>query len=138
WRGPGPSAARRLESAALSRIGGACSGALAAYDDPPMTTAVVAISNQKGGVGKSTTAVNLAAALAGLGRRILVVDMDPQGNATSGLGIDRTALDHTIYDVLLKDVDLADAVEPTSTSGVFVGPATIELAAAEIELVSTM
>jgi chromosome partitioning protein len=97
---------------------------------------IVALANQKGGVGKSTTAINLAAGLA-LGRaRVLLVDLDPQGNATSGVGIDRSAIAHSIYDVLLKDIALEDAVEPTSVRDLFIVPATIDLAGAEIELVS--
>lgn len=96
---------------------------------------VVALANQKGGVGKSTTAINLAAALAMQGQRALIVDLDPQGNATSGLGIDRSAISASIYDVLLKDVAVEDAIEPTSVKSLFVLPATIDLAGAEIELV---
>ncbi|HJQ95679.1 MAG TPA: AAA family ATPase, partial [Acidimicrobiia bacterium] len=77
---------------------------LGAEPQTPGTATVVALANQKGGVGKSTTAINLAAALAMQGQRSLIVDLDPQGNATSGLGIDRSAIDASIYDVLLKDV----------------------------------
>lgn len=97
---------------------------------------VVALANQKGGVGKSTTAINLAASLAFQNQRVLLIDLDPQGNATSGLGIDRGSIDLSIYDVLLKESPLEDAIEPTSVLNLFVVPATIDLAGAEIELVS--
>ncbi|MDQ6728493.1 MAG: AAA family ATPase [Actinomycetota bacterium] len=96
---------------------------------------IMAIANQKGGVGKTTTAVNLGAALAELGYRVLVVDLDPQGNATTGLGINARNLQSSIYDVLLNDVSLEDCIEPTAVRNLFVAPATIDLAGAEIELV---
>jgi chromosome partitioning protein len=96
---------------------------------------VLAIANQKGGVGKTTTAVNLGAALAELDYRVLVVDLDPQGNATTGLGVNARNLDSSIYDVILHEVPIEDCVEPTSLRNLFVVPATIDLAGAEIELV---
>jgi chromosome partitioning protein len=96
---------------------------------------ILAIANQKGGVGKTTTAVNLGAALAELGYRVLVIDLDPQGNATTGLGINARNLDTSIYDILLHDVPIEDCIEPTSLRNLFVVPATIDLAGAEIELV---
>jgi chromosome partitioning protein len=96
---------------------------------------ILAIANQKGGVGKTTTTVNLGASLAVLGYRVLVVDLDPQGNATTGLGINSRNLEHSIYDVILHDVPLDDCVEPTSLRNLYVAPATIDLAGAEIELV---
>jgi chromosome partitioning protein len=95
----------------------------------------LAIANQKGGVGKTTTAVNLGAALAELGYRVLVVDLDPQGNATTGLGVNSRNLDSSVYDVMLHDVPIEDVIEPTSLRNLFVVPATIDLAGAEIELV---
>jgi chromosome partitioning protein len=96
---------------------------------------LLAIANQKGGVGKTTTAVNLGAALAELGYRVLVTDLDPQGNATTGLGINARNLDASIYDVLLHDTPIEDVIEPTTLRNLFVVPATIDLAGAEIELV---
>ena len=96
---------------------------------------VIAIANQKGGVGKTTTAVNLGAALAEVGYRTLVVDLDPQGNASTGLGINPRDVSASVYDVLMHDTPAVDAVEPTSLKNLFVIPATIDLAGAEIELV---
>src|ERR1700677_1944376 len=96
---------------------------------------VLAIANQKGGVGKTTTAVNLGASLAELGYRVLVIDLDPQGNATTGLGINARNLDSSIYDVILHDLPIEDCIEPTNLRNLFLVPATIDLAGAEIELV---
>ena len=97
---------------------------------------VVAIANQKGGVGKSTTAINLGAGLALQGERILIIDLDPQGNTSSGLGIDRSTIEMSTYDILVDGAPIPDVLEPTSVKGLHVVPATIELAGAEIELVS--
>ncbi len=96
---------------------------------------VIAVANQKGGVGKTTTSVNLGAALAEIGFRVLVIDLDPQGNATTGLGIDARHFEQSMYDVLMRDISLEDCVEPTTMKNLFVAPATIALAGAEIELV---
>ena len=99
---------------------------------------IVAIANQKGGVGKSTTAINLGAYLALEGKRILLVDLDPQGNATSGLGIERNRIDACIYNALIKDVTMPEIILPTGVENLSVAPSTIQLAGAEIELVSVM
>ncbi len=99
---------------------------------------ILAVVNQKGGVGKSTTAVNVAAALGDLGQRVLLVDLDPQGNATSGFGLNKNQRELCVYDVLLGDAEIETVIEPVAIEGVFVVPATIQLAGAEIELVSAM
>jgi chromosome partitioning protein len=96
---------------------------------------VLAIANQKGGVGKTTTAVNLGASLAELGYRTLIIDLDPQGNASTGLGIDTRNLASSMYDVILSEASLEDCVEPSSVKNLFVAPASLDLAGAEIELV---
>jgi chromosome partitioning protein len=94
----------------------------------------IACANQKGGVGKTTTVVNLAAYLAIAGERVLIIDLDPQGNATSGFGIDRTALEVTLYDVLMGDEAMAAAILPTAVDRCSIVPASVALAGAEVEL----
>ena len=106
--------------------------------NPKKDTQVIAVINQKGGVGKSTTAINLSAALGELKKKVLVIDFDPQGNTTSGYGIEKEDLDTDIYEVLLHDGDIKEAIHGTPEPNVFVVPATIQLAGAEIELVSAM
>ena len=102
------------------------------------STKIIAVINQKGGVGKSTTAVNLSAALGEMGKQVLLVDLDPQGNTSSGLGIDKRQVQHCIYDVLLNDVKIEDVIIPDVCEGLDLVPATINLAGAEVELVSEM
>lgn len=101
---------------------------------------IIALANQKGGVGKTTTTVNLGAAIASLGHRVLIIDADPQGNATSGLGIKKSTIEpeHEIYDVLVHGVPLADVIIPTSHDNLEIVPATIRLAGAELELAPVM
>mgnify|MGYP006280855943 FL=1 len=99
---------------------------------------VIAVANQKGGVGKTTTSVNLGACLAEMGYRVLIVDLDPQGNASSGVGVDTRGVEHSMYDVLLHDTDMEDCIEPASLRNLFVAPANLDLAGAEIELVPAM
>ncbi|MDF0728494.1 AAA family ATPase [Cytobacillus sp. S13-E01] len=99
---------------------------------------IIAIANQKGGVGKTTTSVNLSACLAYIGKKVLLVDIDPQGNATSGTGIEKAEVDQCIYDVLVDDVNAKDVIKPTVVENLYMIPATIQLAGAEIELVPTI
>lgn len=98
----------------------------------------IAIANQKGGVGKTTSSVNLGASLATLGKKVLLLDIDPQGNTTSGIGINKADVKYCIYDVLINDISPSDAVLETDVEGLFIIPATIQLAGAEIELVPTI
>ncbi|WP_130177657.1 ParA family protein [Cryobacterium sp. SO1] len=103
----------------------------------PDSTRVITISNQKGGVGKTTTAVNLAAALARQGARVLVIDLDPQGNASTALGVEHRAETSSVYDVIINDLPMVDVVQKSPEFGaLYCVPATIHLAGAEIELVS--
>lgn len=99
---------------------------------------IIAIANQKGGVGKTTTAVNLGACLADMGKRVLVVDIDPQGNTTSGLGIDKKTVGKCVYDVLIGGLPMSEVLQPTRLPTLQVAPSTLDLAGAEIELVSVI
>ncbi|WP_144513466.1 ParA family protein [Bacillus sp. FJAT-22090] len=99
---------------------------------------IIAIANQKGGVGKTTTSVNLSACLAYLGKKVLLVDIDPQGNASSGVGVNKGDVSQCIYDVLIDDVSVSDTILETKVENLHIVPATISLAGAEIELVSTI
>src|SRR5690606_22557582 len=101
----------------------------------PANARIFCIANQKGGVGKTTTAVNLAAALAALKKRVLLIDLDPQGNATMGSGIDKRSVEHTVYEVLIGESTLPDASVTSPVGGYDVLPANRELSGAEIDLV---
>lgn len=96
----------------------------------------IAIANQKGGVGKTTTSVNLSSCLAALGKKVLLIDADPQGNATSGIGVERESLEKSVYDVIINGDDIAEVVQRTDYTKLYICPSSIDLAGAEIELVS--
>jgi chromosome partitioning protein len=102
------------------------------------TMRVFAVANQKGGVGKTTTTTSLGAALAEKGNRVLIVDLDPQGNATTGLGVDGRQFEKSVYDVLLNNTPMVDIVEPTGFNNLFVAPATLDLAGVEQELTAVI
>ena len=99
---------------------------------------IIAIANQKGGVGKTTTSINLSACIAEAGKRVLLIDSDPQGNSTSGLGVNKTAVENSIYDVIINELDMADATVSTMIDTLKLVPSSIALAGAEVELVSRM
>lgn len=102
----------------------------------PSGPRIISIANQKGGVGKTTTTINLGAALARNGCKVLIVDLDPQGNASTGLGIAADDREYTTYELLLDDVALIDVIRPTETEGLHIVPATVDLSSADVELVS--
>ena len=96
---------------------------------------IISVFNQKGGVGKTTSVINLSAALGKMGKKILVIDIDPQGNATSGLGIDKNSLRESIYDVIINNLDIETVIMSTSAENVDIVPSNVDLAGAEIELI---
>src|SRR5437016_12397353 len=100
----------------------------------PAPPRVIAIANQKGGVGKTTTAINLGTALAAIGEQVLIIDLDPQGNASTGLGIDRRSRRHSTYDVLMGAATLSDAILATAVPRLSIAPATLDLSGLELEV----
>ncbi len=102
----------------------------------PKVPRLLAIANQKGGVGKTTTAINLATAMSAVGKRVLLLDLDPQGNASTGLGVRRAALRKSTYDILFAEASVADIAVETRVPGLFVAPSSVHLSGAEIELVT--
>ncbi len=102
----------------------------------PVGPRIISIVNQKGGVGKTTTTINLGAALADEGFNVLIVDLDPQGNASTGLGIDADSREYTTYDLLLEDADLRQVIRRTDVEGLVIAPATTDLSSADIEMMS--
>ncbi len=102
----------------------------------PRGPRIIAVANQKGGVGKTTTTINLGAALAKVGQRVLIVDLDPQGNASTGLGIEAEDREFTTYELLLEEIALGDVIQPTADENLMIIPATVDLSSADIELIS--